>query len=248
MESARKSKEICDEAFKFEPVSVRMSGGKADVQKAISLYEKAIEVDSRNIQAYHSLARIYTIELNDLEKAEYYCRKGYEVTDIPPEISTPLIGVDDICAQAADDFNHLMMTIRLKQGKPNEAQEYLGKMKTFFDTYSKGKYHVALQEYQEYQDGSTSTSSTTTPKGGRGCFIATSVYGSYNAPEVLALRNFRDGVLLTSDVGRTLVNLYYILSPPVARLLSANLLLRNTVRKAVVRPIANLVRSKLYPN
>jgi len=75
------------------------------------------------------------------------------------------------------------------------------------------------------------------------CFIATAVYGSYNAPEVLALRNFRDDILLSSNVGRIWVNLYYIFSPPVARLLRAHLALRNMVRKVVVQPIVNLVRS-----
>jgi hypothetical protein len=79
-----------------------------------------------------------------------------------------------------------------------------------------------------------------------GCFIVTAVYGSYNAPEVLTLRNFRDDVLLASNVGRALVKLYYILSPPVARLLNAHLWLRNMVRKAVVQPIISLVRLKFY--
>ncbi|MBI1924174.1 CHAT domain-containing protein [Candidatus Poribacteria bacterium] len=146
---ARKSKALCYKAFEFEPVAPRIgrTSRKADVQKAISLYEKAIEVDSRNVSAYHDLARIHALELNNLEKAEYYCRKGYGVTDIPPEIWTPGIGVDDVRAEVADDFNHLMMTIRLKQGKPREAQEYLNKMKSFFDAYSKGKYFTAKEEF-----------------------------------------------------------------------------------------------------
>jgi len=101
-------------------------------------------------------------------------------------------------------------------------------------------------EEGEYVKLAPLSDETVSSKKDGGCFIATAVYGSENAPEVFALRNFRDGVLLTSAVGRTLVNLYYILSPPVARLLSTNLLLRNTVRKVVVRPIANLVRSKRY--
>ena len=79
-----------------------------------------------------------------------------------------------------------------------------------------------------------------------GCFIATAVYGSELASEVLVLRTFRDDVLLSSRTGRTLVSLYYAFSPPVARLLSTHLWLQNMVRKAVVKPIVNLVRSRFY--
>jgi len=82
--------------------------------------------------------------------------------------------------------------------------------------------------------------------GTTGCFIATAVYGYEAAPEVITLRDFRDNVLLSSKVGRAFVVLYYFFSPPVARLLNANLLLRNIVRKAVVQPIVNLVSSTFY--
>jgi hypothetical protein len=78
---------------------------------------------------------------------------------------------------------------------------------------------------------------------GSDCFIATAVYEDENATEVIALRKFRDEDLLPSKIGRALVALYYCLSPPIARLLSANRLLRHVVRQAIVQPIVNLVRS-----
>jgi len=79
-----------------------------------------------------------------------------------------------------------------------------------------------------------------------GCFIATAVYGSGNNPEVLVLKSFRDNVLLPLRIGRALVYLYYIFSPPISRLLSTHLWLRNMVRKTVVQPIVDLVRAKFH--
>lgn len=45
------------------------------------------------------------------------------------------------------------------------------------------------------------------------CYIATFVYGSYDACEVLALRKFRDEKLLTNNLGKMFVGFYYKTSP-----------------------------------
>jgi len=81
-----------------------------------------------------------------------------------------------------------------------------------------------------------------------GCFIATAVYGSENAIEVLLLRTFRDNILYSSRIGSYFVRLYYFLSPPVAYLLKQNSLLRKLVRKYIMYPIVNFCGLMMQKN
>lgn len=50
-----------------------------------------------------------------------------------------------------------------------------------------------------------------------GCYIATAVYGSYDCPEVWALRRFRDFYLGSSWYGRLFIRMYYFVSPTVVK-------------------------------
>jgi predicted RNA-binding Zn-ribbon protein involved in translation (DUF1610 family) len=51
-----------------------------------------------------------------------------------------------------------------------------------------------------------------------GCYVATCVYGSYDCPEVLTLRRFRDDVLSSSFIGRCFIRAYYAVSPKAVRI------------------------------
>jgi hypothetical protein len=80
--------------------------------------------------------------------------------------------------------------------------------------------------------------------GGGGCFIATAAYGSYLDPHVYILRNFRDHYLLTNYFGKRFVEFYYKNSPPIARFIAKNDILRIATRWA----LTPVVYSVEYPN
>ena len=71
-----------------------------------------------------------------------------------------------------------------------------------------------------------------------GCFIATAAYGYYSAPQVRALRNFRDQYLLTNGPGRVFVHWYYRNSPPAAHYISNHPGWKVLVRIALLPAVA----------
>lgn len=76
-----------------------------------------------------------------------------------------------------------------------------------------------------------------------GCFIATAAYGSPLAPEVLVLRRFRDDILLTSKAGAAFVEFYYLVSPPLARLVSKGRFLKVVTRYLLLEPVLRLLKA-----
>ena len=63
------------------------------------------------------------------------------------------------------------------------------------------------------------------------CFIATAVYGSPYAPEVIKLRKFRDRYLLQRKAGRFLVGFYYFVSPAIVGVISKSDKMKNVSKK-----------------
>ncbi|WP_250677816.1 CFI-box-CTERM domain-containing protein [Geomonas sp. Red32] len=79
----------------------------------------------------------------------------------------------------------------------------------------------------------------------QGCFIATAAYGFYSAPQVQALRQFRDRYLMTNATGRAFVAWYYKHGPKGAAYLRAHPWLKGPVR-AILFPFVILALFMVY--
>jgi len=66
-----------------------------------------------------------------------------------------------------------------------------------------------------------------------GCYIATMAYGSYEHPQVLFLREFRDQKLSRSILGRAFIKYYYAVSPYIVALLKNNHRINHLIRSTL---------------
>jgi tetratricopeptide (TPR) repeat protein len=167
--------------------------------------------------------------------------------------------------QAADHKSMTMALIAKQQEKGNarEALALLDKALQIFDYpgahFAKAGVFYALKQKEDslaelnyiisnFQDDETyllarqmKDEIENPPKKGM-CFVATAAYGSALAPEVVALKTFRDQVLLRSRLGTRFVDLYYHFSPPLAAVIARSALLRAATRKLFLTPILRLLK------
>lgn len=74
----------------------------------------------------------------------------------------------------------------------------------------------------------------------QGCFIATAVYGSPFAKEVIILQKFRDNYLEKYSIGRLFVKLYYWISPSLSKMILKSDILKTTVKIIFIKPLLML--------
>ena len=78
----------------------------------------------------------------------------------------------------------------------------------------------------------------------KGCFVATACYGDYHSPEVKSLRLYRDEKLLKSISGKIFIQAYYIVSPPIAYIISKSNFLKKNIRHYILQPIVNKINKQ----
>jgi len=94
-----------------------------------------------------------------------------------------------------------------------------------------------LSKYPQKKPGSATGFSI------KGCYIATSVYGSYDCPQVWTLRRYRDSKLSASSFGRLFIRFYYKISPTLVRLFGDTRLFKGISKRLLDRKVKKLQKA-----
>lgn len=148
----------------------------------------------------------------DVATAINYFKKAVEIEPNPDE--------PDVFANLG--FAYFQM------GNKTEAME-------FMNIAAQRGHQKAVQFLQSQQDQNSDEK-----KGG--CFIATAVYGSPHADEVIILREFRDKYLLSSQFGRQIVSLYYSLCPLILNLMERIDFLKGIIKHSLIVPLVKFTK------
>jgi len=106
----------------------------------------------------------------------------------------------------------LALALENMKNNPNRTSEYINNLHMIFTKVLKLNISPSLRNTINIIKNNNSFNSSINSSSGA-CYIATMVYKSYDAPEVLVLRKFRDNVLQKTCFGRKLIRQYYKYSP-----------------------------------
>ena len=144
---------------------------------------------------------------------------GYYYIDI--QAAGSLIGDEDVSCQ---------VTVLLYEGTSKETIINYWPFIVFDEWTKVGCFKMPDATKEEWGE--------TVDSGGSDCFIATAAYGTGMAGEVRILSRFRDRCLIKTRAGERLVGAYYVVSPPIARIIAKNDMLKKMVRLHLMPYIA----------
>lgn len=195
------------------------------VSRAVELKRRGQFLESAKI--YVDLCRdggtVYTSILNglyktvatagDLLNANFILMRGQNIYRLNPHGPSVDAGIG---SNFADHLSRLIAATESRE----RLEDYLRSISGNPRYYPPRDYTVMVTELQEHYSQIAQKFAEIEKMQKRangGCYIATAVYGSYDAPPVLTLRQYRDDTLAHSRLGRSLIRVYYKVSPPLAR-------------------------------
>lgn len=147
--------------------------------------------------------------------------------------------------QVATDLMRLYSDARAREAQGQDMAALIDPVSSFYDKWGDswldarirsalGKPVTALAELDRLRAPPTVATSKAQPaqaeKKDDGCFVATAVFGSYQHPDVITFRRFRDRTLRTTDAGRAFIDWYYRTGPSMGSWLNDRPGLKPVVR------------------
>lgn len=242
----------------------RSAKNGGDNLEAIKYFNKILEVDSSNSEAWYGKAiclyNTSTLANIKINEAVSYIKNAikYSNNDIALkkkaalELYTMAVNLYDTSWAHALNYMSVAGTgeehgrrscycleaLRLAVELDNKV-EYVERALKIHKAY--GKYHndsVALKSFFETKMKELNPSWEPS----KGCFIATATIGSYDHPEVMELRNFRDNWILEKKWGESFVTWYYHYGSVAAKSIEKSFVLKRICYLLIVKPLVYLSR------
>lgn len=99
-------------------------------------------------------------------------------------------------------------------------------------------YSSNIPSHQTHHEGGSSN---------EGCYIATMTYGSYNHPQVIILRWYRDNILKRKLWGRLFIRVYYQISPKLVVVLKGHNVINKLIRIILDKQVQRVIEKKTDP-
>ena len=173
-----------------------------------------------------------TIELSDVsgqDTASKSSRVGDRYINIYLETAQLQISTADFIQIA--NANKLEYSIRFGAGKLDGSftESELNIFKGFYNSTFDEDFEVEKISSYINSNAAKPKANNSNSSGG-GCYIATMAYGSYEHPQVMVLRDFRDNYLSKRTWGSKFITTYYKYSPKLVKHLKNKVLINRLVR------------------
>ena len=149
----------------------------------------------------------------DLLHGNFILMRGQSIYRLDPHGPSVAAGIESNFA------DHLSRLIAATESRP-ALEHYLRSISGNPSYYLPRDYEAMVTELRDYYVKAASMLEDLAKlekRSNGGCYIATAVYGSYDAPSVMVLRRYRDETLARSVRGRSFIRAYYAVSPALAR-------------------------------
>ena len=220
------------------------SGFGKDLKKALEYFKKAADQGKE-----YSKWMVWSVT-SEIDTVTLYNENSYEFQNLVESADAGYTSAIVFVA-VAYAFGNMDITGKknwIVEKSRSKAEHYLKKLYDEIErTGDRELTQVASAVKGELEKEADNVSSITkqvkeegTSVSSEGCYIATAVYGDYDAPQVLTLRKFRDEFLLHHWWGKLFVRLYYFVSPSIAKRLHNAKYLNNKVKVLLDRVVKRI--------